>query len=185
MVDYQTISIVFTGLSISLAAFYYISTLRNTQRNQQLQLETRQAQLFMQIYNHWYNTDFWKNWDNVMDFEFKDYDEYYEKITPEISYSSRSLFAFFEGLGVLVKRELITPSFIDDLMSALVINFWEKMRPVYTEYRVRRNAPMVAEWIEYLYNTIKPIMEDQHPEMKGRKPGLRFGGTTGLDRKHN
>jgi len=34
MVTVETVSIVFTGLSISLAAFYYISTLRNAQRNQ-------------------------------------------------------------------------------------------------------------------------------------------------------
>ena len=40
------------------------------------------------------------------------------------------------------------------------------MKDYYAEYRVRRNAPMVAEWIEYLYNIIKPIMEAQHPEMK-------------------
>jgi hypothetical protein len=27
---------------------------------------------------------------------------------------------------------------------------------------------MVAEWIEYLYNEIKPIMKEQHPDMKGK-----------------
>lgn len=47
MIDYQTISVVFTGISVSLAAFYYINTLRNAQRNQKLTLETRRAQMFM------------------------------------------------------------------------------------------------------------------------------------------
>jgi hypothetical protein len=40
---------VFTGLSVSLAAFYYINTLRNAQRTQEMQLENRQVQIFMQI----------------------------------------------------------------------------------------------------------------------------------------
>ena len=57
MVTVETISIVFTGLSISLAAFYYISTLRNAQRTQQMQLETRQAQLFMSfVSSEWEQT---------------------------------------------------------------------------------------------------------------------------------
>ena len=51
MVDFQTISIVFTGLSISKAAFYYISALRNSRMTQEHALETRQAQLYMQIYS--------------------------------------------------------------------------------------------------------------------------------------
>ena len=172
MIELSTIRDLVAIFGVIAGFSYYVLTVRATRKNQQQQLETRQAQLFMQIYNLWYSTDFWKNWDNITNYDFKDYDDYYEKITPEISYSSRSLFAFFEGLGVLVKRGLIAPSFIDDLMSAMVINFWEKMKPFYTEYRIRRNAPMVAEWIEYLYNTIKPIMEEQHPEVKERKPSL-------------
>lgn len=159
----ENLPLILTGLSITASIVYYASVLRN-------QNKTRQAQLFMQVYSQWYDPDFWKNWDNIMNFEFKDYDEYFEKITPEINHSTLSIFAFLEGIGVLVKRELIAASFIDDLMSALVVDFWEKMKPVYTEARVRRNSPTVAEWVEYLYDTIKPIMEEQHPEMKGRKP---------------
>jgi len=51
MVDAQTISIMFAGVSIGVAAIYYTLTLRNTQRTQQLQLETRQAQMFLTLYN--------------------------------------------------------------------------------------------------------------------------------------
>jgi len=87
MVDYSTLSIVFTGLSISIAAFYYISTLRNTRRNQELTLraqeqavETRQAQLFMEMYRDFKRSDiqqayndivFVWNWDNPEDFDEK------------------------------------------------------------------------------------------------------------------
>jgi hypothetical protein len=34
------------------------------------------------------------------------------------------------------------------------------------EARVRENWPQLLEWIEYLYNQIKPIVEEQHPELK-------------------
>jgi hypothetical protein len=36
MVDAQTVSIVFAGLSIGIAAIYYTLTIRNSQRNQEL-----------------------------------------------------------------------------------------------------------------------------------------------------
>jgi hypothetical protein len=47
----QTIGILMTGVSLTIAAAYYTLTLRNTQKNQQLQLETRQAQLYMGLVN--------------------------------------------------------------------------------------------------------------------------------------
>ena len=51
MVDVQTLSIVFAGLSIGLAAIYYMMTLRNQDR-------TRQTQLFMQIYDRYMDKEF-------------------------------------------------------------------------------------------------------------------------------
>ena len=57
-------------------------------------------------------------------------------------------------------------------MSAMIVSFWDKWKDFYIEYRVRRNAPMVAEWIEYLYNVIKPMMEEQHPEMREKELSL-------------
>ena len=70
MVDVQTISIVFAGLSIGVAAIYYTLTLRNTQRAQQIQIDTRQAQLFMNIYNQSFTNPYYlesigRIWDNT------------------------------------------------------------------------------------------------------------------------
>ena len=138
--------------SIIVGVAYYIMNIQNNQKNQELtlkaqqqQLETRQAQLFMQIYSHWYTTDFWDHWETLMNYDFKDYNQYVEKLTPEISRSNRTLFSFFEGLGVLVKRELIDPYLIDDLLSAIITSYWNKMKPFWIEYRVRHNTPMAGE----------------------------------------
>ena len=51
MVDIQTLLTYLTLISVPIGIFYYIMTLNNTRKNQQMQLETRQAQLFMNIYN--------------------------------------------------------------------------------------------------------------------------------------
>ncbi len=73
---------------------------------------------------------------------------------------------YLEGIGVLVKRGLIEASFVDDLMSSVVIGYWEKYRQYVYDYRVRRNVPQMGEYIEYLYNQVKPIFDEQHPKPK-------------------
>jgi hypothetical protein len=82
MVTIETISIVFTGISISLAAFYYINTLRNTKRNQDLQLETRQAGLFMEMYREYRGLDFRRQLLRVRHLEWTDFDDWFEKYGP-------------------------------------------------------------------------------------------------------
>jgi hypothetical protein len=174
-ISYQMVLSTLQTFGILVGIIYYITIMRNAKKNQQLTLiaqeqalDTRQAQLFMHIYSNWYRKDFWENWDKTMEFDYIDFDDAISKLSPEARRSIRSIFAFFEGMGVLVKRGLIEASLIDDLMSAMVVSFWEKWGDFYVEYRVRRNTPMVAEWVEYLYNEIKPIMKEQHPDMKGK-----------------
>ena len=72
MIDYQTLSIVFTGLSISIAAFYYINTLRNAQK-------TRQIQMFMQLYESKYDQEGLEALFTLMYLEWEDFDDYMEK----------------------------------------------------------------------------------------------------------
>ena len=178
MVTVETVSIVFTGLSISLAAFYYISTLRNAQRNQQLTLraqeltlETRQAQLFMQLYDVFMSTDFHKNyWDIIDNWEFSDFEEYMEKYGAKTNLDAfvkrGSVGSYFEGMGVMVKRKLIDASLVDDLISGLIIRWWEKMEPIMDDAREKMNYPQLAEWTEYLYGEIMAVAEKQHPELR-------------------
>ena len=67
------------------------------------------------------------------------------------------VYSIYEGLGVLIYRNLIDVKMIDELMRSYVIQFWEKIGPVMVESRVRREAPLIAEWTEYLYTEVKKI----------------------------
>lgn len=168
MVSVETVSIVFTGLSVSLAAFYYMSTLRNAQRTQQLQLETRQAQLFMQIYGQWNTMEFGLQYEKSMRMEWTDFDDFNGKYLGDIeTYTGwRMMARFFEGIGVLVKRGLIDVTLVDDLMSGEAMRYWEMFKPLIEETRERLDWPQALEWVEYLYDQIRPIVEEQHPELK-------------------
>jgi hypothetical protein len=169
-VSLQTLLTYLTLISIPVGVFYHIMTLRNTRKNQELQLETRQAQLFMQTYHKWIDKDLNLANTKVERYEWQDFDDFMRKYGPEADINAYSDFtrlaAYFEGIGVLVKRGLIDPHIVDDLMSINIIQFWEKYENLAIEFRERWNAPQVIEWVEYLYNQIKPIAEQQHPELK-------------------
>jgi hypothetical protein len=55
---------------------------------------------------------------------------------------------------VLVKRELIDPGLVDELMGTSIILHWEKSGSIMKEFR-ERHWPHAYEWFEYLYNEIK------------------------------
>jgi len=171
MWDVQTISVVIAAGSLVLAAANSIWMSRQTQQTRKRELETRQAQLFMQIYDRFNDKEFQKQWAEIMYiFAWGDYDDWAKKYSPFENldaFASRiSIGSYFEGIGVLVKRRLIDPTLVGDLLSSHLILYWEKYGPLLKEARKRMNVPGIGEWQEYLYNQIKPIYEREHPELK-------------------
>jgi len=178
----QSVSYIAGALGVCVAAFYYVMNLRISQRNQQLvlksqeqTLETRQGQLFMPIYSTLYSDEFLKAFYTIMSLTYKDHDDYVAKYSyqanPEVARAQAKVNMYLEGIGVLVKRGLIEPSLVDDLMSSVIVGYWEKYSPYILEVRVRRNHPQNSEYVEYLYNRIKPIVGSQHGT---RAEGLRI-----------
>jgi len=174
-ITYQMVLSTLQTIALIVGIAYYLFIMRNSQRNQELArktqeqaLETRQAQLFMQIYSKFTEEYFNRNFFEFQARQWRDTDDYIEKYDENIE--ARAKFAtlanYFEGVGVLVKRGLIDVSLMDDLMSGGIIMFWEKIEDVIKETRIRYNFPQRAEYIEYLYNQIKTVVEEQHPELK-------------------
>jgi hypothetical protein len=91
LVDAQTIGVLVTAASVTVAAIYYSLTLRTNQRNSKANLETRQAQLFMQLYTTFSSYEFKTKWHNIMDvLEWRDYEDFWAKFGYSTLRSSRS-----------------------------------------------------------------------------------------------
>jgi hypothetical protein len=157
--DVVTIFGVIAGFS------YYVLTVRNARKNQQQQLETRQAQLFQSIYNRYQDQEYVKLEQEIYSYDFTDFTDFNEKYGPEAWTKLVTVGRYFEGLGVHVSRGLIDATMVDDLMSETVIVIWEKAESLVYEYRERMNQPAFAEYFEYLYKQVKTIFEKQHPEL--------------------
>jgi len=163
----QTISIVITGLTLSIAAIYYMLTLRYTRMNMKNTLETRQAQLFMQIYNKATSKEGIDSLQLLMEANWSSYEEWLEKYQNNPAYNNALSFyiMYMEGLGVFIKENLVDIKLIALFFAGITRIMWEKYRDIIAEERKRLNYRRYASEWEYTYNELLKYME-QHPELK-------------------
>ena len=178
--DVQTAYYMVAATGVLVAAIYYVMNMRASKKTQELAqktqtqtLETRQAQLFIQLYTTFTNYEFKTKWNEIMHvWNWKDAKEFYSKygFSDSEEFSKLDLVGtFFEGVGVMVKRGLIDVTLVDDLMSGHVVSSWERFEPIIMDVIATMNWPQCLEWWEYLYREVKGIVEEQHPEVVGRE----------------
>ena len=132
----QTIGILLTGISLSIAAIYYTITIRNQNR-------TSQAQLLMGLYESYRSTESRMQSLEIQSWEYKDMDDFFQKYgdstNPEAWAIFESKAAFFNGVGILLKRDLIDIKLLDDLLTSTVNRHWNRlgMGPILVEWRER------------------------------------------------
>ncbi len=194
-VTFQTIYQFLQTMGILVGVFYYIMTIRTNQRNQEIALknqeltlqsqeltrksqeqalETRQAQLFMNIYNQSFANREWLNaYNKVMSTHWDDYDEYItiadfrnpDSADTEFLEAQSYVSSFYEGLGVFVKEGLVDIRMIALTMTYMTKSYWEKLAPIVYEGRKRMNYPRWLSEFEYLYDVLMKYIEE-HPELK-------------------
>jgi hypothetical protein len=160
------ISIIFAGLSIAASILYYASVLRNANKTQQMQLETRQAQLFQQIYSNWMSSEIGDAWKLIQSFEFKDYGHFHtfwntssQEESPERR-AMRTMVGYYEGIGVYVKEGLINIRLVALLMTGMTRIFYEKFLPYTDRYREETGHDWFVIETEYLYNELVRYIEE-------------------------
>ena len=157
------------GILVGIA--YYLIIMRNSQRNQGLVLraqeqavETRQAQLGMQLLNRWSTPDLLKSRVFYQNNDFSSFEEYRELWqNPETEMLLRLWGCYCEGIGVLVRENYLDIKIVAGLMGGVVKSDWEKIRE--HTYRIREITKFPRSWIEweYLYNALMRYAEE-NPE---------------------
>jgi hypothetical protein len=145
MVDVQTVSIVVATTSVVVGVVFAILQLRGL-------VKTRQTDLIMRLYSRFGSEGFQRTWEEVLGREAKDLHDYEEKYGWA---EWTAIGIFFEGLGVLLHRKLISIGLVDDLFSGPIKTTWEKMKDNIIEDRKEQSQPAIFEWFEYLYDEIE------------------------------
>jgi hypothetical protein len=156
LVDAQTISLVFGGLSVGVAAIYYVYNMRTT-------LQTRQAQFFIQFYQNGFGTvEGLKRWIEILHYEFKDNDEFEEKYgsenNPQACAERMQCWSFFDALGLYMKQGLVDRNFVYEYVSVYAIWMWMKFSEVMKRHREIYHSD-VGVGLEYLYYELVKMRE--------------------------
>jgi hypothetical protein len=145
---------------------YYVMNIQNNQRTQQQTLETRQAQLFIQIYNKTTSEEGIEYQRMLAEAEFSNYDEWLEKYNSDSEYRKAFLWMsyVYEGIGVFLKEGLVNIRLIALFMAGVTRLFWERYRDVIYRERDRMGYRRFASEWEYTYNELMRYMKE-HPEV--------------------
>ena len=140
-----------------------------TLKAQEQSLETRQTQLFMQYFNFWMSPGYLEKFIEVMNQQWSDFDDYMEKYgyrtNPSGFLAYTTIENFYGGLGVLVKRGLVNPHLVHDLLDTDIINYRNKMRPIAEGMRRDKEWATWGENSEYLYGEVYKIYREKHPDL--------------------
>ena len=165
IMDYQTISIVMTGIGMIIALTYYALQIRN-------QNKTRQAQIYIQIYNKFTDPEWLERYFKSRVWKPKDFEDFVNTLADIRENKTRSyadlvsVGATFEGMGVLIKRGFIDPQYVADMMGTLIVEYWNEKEHLYRELRERWNNPRIYQDLEHLYDVVSEIVYKQHPELR-------------------
>lgn len=159
---------------VLVAAVFYILNLRISQRNQELMLkaqqqtlETRQAQMFMNIYQQVTSKTFiqannlafedsqWSTWEELQN-HWKD---------TEFRESFNIVGTYYEGLGVLVRENLLNIRLVALLICGMTLRYWERLGPVVDDARKGMEFSRFLSESEYLYGELMKYL-GEHPELQ-------------------
>jgi hypothetical protein len=163
MIDLQTVLTYLTLISVPIGVFYHILTLYNTRKNQQQQLETRQAQLLSTYTNMLVSNESIHNaiiyWSNHPEFTYEEFKEKYPPECEEYRTLTR-LFSIYETLGLLSRRGLVDVELVHE-----AFNFqWDKFKPIIKGWQQDMGSPFIMEHYEWLGNEWLSIQEKKTSE---------------------
>jgi len=169
MVDLQTLTTMFGGISLGVAAIYYIFNLRETTRNRKIAYTTN----FMQTF---YSKENSRRYIDLVGMDWKDHDDYMAKydsrVNPENFADRWSFLGMLDVLGFQVKAGLVDLETIYELNWAPVLMMWMKFKPIIEEYKKTDYGSDQFANLEYLAREMWRIKMRRDPKWMEHGGGL-------------
>ena len=158
---------------ILVGIVYYITIMKNQQKTRELTLkaqeqavETRQAQLYMQLFMRITSEEFMKKSIDMLTLEHDTYDEFMDNYWsgPDSDLLGKwfSMIWHLDGLGYMISKELIEPEMVYNFGGGSAqIRHWMKWESVIKEMRLRRGDPEYLKWFEYTATEMMRIRQEK------------------------
>jgi hypothetical protein len=177
-ITYQMIMSTLQTVSLMVGVVYYLWIMRNSQRTQQIALETRQAQLLMQIYQRMSTPEYVSDWAEILNYEWDSYEDFELKYGsgdhPKAFGKRAAIWRSFDGIGLLVKKGLLDVENVYELLDSGIIAQWMKWSPIIKEQRIRFGFPNQNIWFEYLADEICKIRSERGVTAEPSETHMRY-----------
>jgi hypothetical protein len=154
---------------VLVAAGYYIMNMRVNQKAIKTTQETRQAQLYVTIYQDLSSSETIDKFINIVSMQFKDYDEFERKYgsdnNREHFVKRYSYIQKLNSLGWLVKQGLIDETWIYEAYGWNIMWTWKKMESIMLEQVRRYGFVGYGSWLRYLNDEMKSISDSRGGEI--------------------
>ncbi len=171
MVDVQTLGILITATSVTLAATYYILTLRINQRNSRITLTNSMMQTML-------SEEAQRRWIELINMEWTDYDDFERKYGSDVNpdnYAKRSaVWASCNVIGHLLRNNIADAETFYQSGGTYSLWIWEKFKPVILENRKRYSSSNAYDGLEYLAGEMLKIMRSHDPSFEFPKTFAKY-----------
>ena len=164
MASFEFLAIILTGLGLTVSVLYYSTVLSNANKTQKQQLETRQTQLFMNLFQTITTVEFNQRYQEMLGAEWTDYEDYLEKYgpmnNPQVAAKRFSTWQVYNGIGFLVMENYIDIEKVELLYGGSgPIMLWRKWEPIILDLRERTDSPSFMMGFENLINRLEERRE--------------------------
>ena len=163
MVYVQTVGLVVTAVSVSVAALYYILTLRETNRK-------RRVDFSINLNNFLNSEEAMLRFRELMNMEYSDYSDFEHKYgsdtNPDNFAKRQAAWWNYNTLGHVLKSGMIDAESIYALNGESCIWIWEKSRGLIEEARRRYNGTDFMRDYEFLYGEMMRLKLRNDPGFK-------------------
>ena len=160
LVNFAELGVLTVGVVVAL------QQLRDLKKTREIELETRQAQIFWNTIDKAYSKEGLDHTRVLSNATWSSYEEWLERYRNDVEYHTAYLWLsqIYEGIGASVRLGHTDIKLLAHCMPRTHLRWWERYRDVVYERRKRRNDRRYrSEW-EYLYNELVKYLEE-HPEL--------------------
>ena len=167
-VTLQTIGILLTGISLTVAATYYTLTLRNSQK-------ARKTATLMQLYQSRQDPEsvhrFWR----IMGLTWENYEDYLQRWGPYANPEGTeeivlitSSWNFLDGLGKMLREGLVDIDTVYDMFGHRILMVWFKFETIIQAIRIEERGGAGSDYLlnfEYLADEMIRLKKERGQEL--------------------
>jgi hypothetical protein len=162
MVDIQTISILIAAASVVLAMINSILANRRAGKTDEIALETRQMNNYLQFARESQTPEFQSAHHEVIVLQqWEDFNEWNEKYgaftNPDAYLKFTRINEFFNTIGLLVKTGVIDENIPYEQGGDVILSSWRKVEPLV--YAMRKDSPKLWSTFEYFAKRCEILRE--------------------------